>query len=311
MTLAAIWTLGFLLISAPSSEQSPAPGSTHFRLVPLASGVYAAIAKSGDRDSVGNAGFIVGEEAVCVVDSFASPAAAQELIEQIRRVTNLPVRWLVDTHYHLDHIGGNGVFQRAGALILAHENVRAWARTENLKFRPGQREMIESLALPQITYRQGLTIWLGARRVDVVFRPGHTGGDSVVRVPDVDVVFAGDLFWNSTVPNMIDADSAAWLKTVDGFLDEFPRASFVPGHGEPGHALNVRFFRDYLFGLRQGVSRGIEEGKSGQALLEFLLPLHGARFGAWTWFEQFAGKNIELTEEEMRGTKRYPPTPGP
>jgi hypothetical protein len=112
------------------------------------------------------------------------------------------------------------------------------------------------------------------------------------------------------VPNMIDADSAAWLKTVDGFLDEFPKATFVPGHGEPGHALNVRFFRDYLFGLRQGVARAIEEGKSGQALLEFLLPLHRARFGAWTWFEQFAGKNIELTEEEMRGTKRYPPTPG-
>jgi cyclase len=294
-------------------SETPVPAAKHFRLVPLGSGVYAAVAKPGDRDSVGNAGFVVGEEAVLVVDAFATPAAAEELLAQIRATTKLPVRWLVDTHYHLDHVGGNGVFARAGAVIIAHENVRAWERTENLKWRgeigPAEKEMLSRLVLPDLTYREGLTVWLGTRRVDVLVRPGHTGGDSLVGVPDADVLFAGDLFWNATVPNLVDADTAAWQKTLEGLLDAFPRAAFVPGHGEVGHALDVRFFRDYVFSLRRTVTRGIEEGKSGKSLVDALLPLYSARYGAWTWFDQFAAKNIETTEREIRGTKRYAPTP--
>lgn len=306
-----------LLLAVSAMAASPTPtagaGPAHFRLVPVAAGVYAAIAKPGDRDAVGNAGFVVGEDSVLVVDSFATPAAAQELLSEIRRVTKLPVRWVVNTHYHLDHVGGNAVFVRAGAVVIAHENVRAWVRTENLKWRaeirPEEKEMLSRLVLPEITHRQGLTLWLGSRRVDVQFRSGHTGGDSIVRVPDADVVFAGDLFWNATVPNLIDADTAAWQKTLEGFLDEFPRAAFVPGHGDPGHALDVRFFRDYIFGLRQTVARGLEEGKSGQALVDSVLPLHKARFGSWAWFDQFGTRNITMTEQEMKGMKRYAPTP--
>ena len=308
-----------LAVSLSALAASPTPtaaaGPSHFRLVPVAASVYAAIAKPGDRDAVGNAGFVVGDEGVLVVDTFATAAAAEELLAEIRRTTKLPVKWVINSHYHLDHVGGNAVFSRAGASVVAHENVRAWVRTENLKWReeirPEEKQMLSRLVLPNVTHRQGLTLWLGSRRVEVLFRPGHTGGDSVVRVPDADVVFAGDLFWNSTMPNLIDADTAAWQKTLEDFLDEFPRAAFVPGHGEPGHALDVRFFRDYIFGLRQTVARGLEEGKSGQALVDAVLPLHKARFGGWAWFDQFAARNIMMTEQEMKGTKRYAPTPAP
>ncbi len=306
-----------LAVSLSALAASPTPtaaaGPSHFRLVPVAASVYAAIAKPGDRDAVGNAGFVVGDEGVLVVDTFATAAAAEELLAEIRRTTKLPVKWVINSHYHLDHVGGNAVFSRAGASVVAHENVRAWVRTENLKWReeirPEEKQMLSRLVLPDVTHRQGLTLWLGSRRVEVLFRPGHTGGDSVVRVPDADVVFAGDLFWNSSMPNLIDADTAAWQKTLEDFLDEFPRAAFVPGHGEPGHALDVRFFRDYIFGLRQTVARGLEEGKSGQTLVDSILPLHRGRFGAWAWFDQFAARNITSTEQEMKGTKRYAPTP--
>ncbi len=300
--------LAAVLAGAPPQVPTPTPAFSpqHFRLVPVGRDVYAAVARPGDRDAGANAGFIVGDDAVLVVDTFISEPAAQELLSEIRRLTGLPVRWVVNTHYHLDHTGGNAVFARAGASIVAHENVRAWTRTENLKFRPGQKEAIESLVLPNVTHRQGLAIWLGARRVDVLFRPGHTGGDSIVRVPDADVVFAGDLFWNATLPNLIDADTAAWQATLEGFLNDFPRAAFVAGHGEPGHALDVRFFRDYISGLRQNVGRAVEQGKSGQALVDAVLPLLQGRYGAWAWFDQFAVKNIEQTEQEFRGTKRRP-----
>lgn len=289
------------------------PSPESFTLVTTGPGVYAAVAKEGSRASLGNAGFVIGSSGVLVVDTFASPAAAEELGAEIRRLTAAPVRWVVNTHYHLDHIGGNAVFARRGAALVAHENVRAWARTENLRWRkeitPKEKTMLAALVLPDVTYTSGISIWLGDRRVDVLERPGHTGGDSVVLVRDADVLFAGDLFWKGTVPNLVDASTEAWVKTLDGFLREFPATTFVPGHGDVGKALDVRFFRDYLSGLRLSVARGIEDGQSGQALVESLLPRHRERYGSWKWFGQFAEKNIASVEEELKGTKAYPSAP--
>jgi len=300
---------------AARAEDPPPAGPKHFTLVPAGDGVYAAIAKDGDPAALGNAGFVVGTDAVLVVDTFATVAAAEELAYEIRKVTPLPVRFVVNTHYHYDHVGGDAAFTRIGAVVVAHENERAWVRTENLKWRKEitaeDREMLAHLVLPDVTYRDGLTIWLGDRRVDVFSRPGHTGGDSVVFVPSARVLFGGDLFWRETVPNLIDASTEAWVNTLDGFLQSYPSATFVPGHGEVGRALEVRFFRDYLFGLRMSVARILAEGKSGKDLVDALLPLQRARYGTWKWFDGFAERNIELTEAEIKGTKKLPKPPAP
>ncbi|MGH9368509.1 MAG: MBL fold metallo-hydrolase [Thermoanaerobaculia bacterium] len=292
-----------------AAEENPS-APKHFLLVPAGDGVYAAIAKDGDRASLGNAGFVIGSEAALVVDAFASPEAAEELAAEIRRLTPRPVRWVVNTHYHLDHVGGNAVFARAGAAIVAHENVRAWVRTENLKWRkditPEDREMLSRLVLPDVTHREGLTIWLGDRKVEVLSLPGHTGGDSAVFVPSSNVLFAGDLIWKNTVPNLIDASTEEWVDTLDGFLQRHPAATFVPGHGEVGRALDVRYFRDYLSGLRLSVARGLSEGKSGRQLVDLLLPLQRARFGTWKWFDDFGLRNIEQVEAELKGEKKLP-----
>src|SRR5215470_7111372 len=161
---------------ASAGGQGDAGQAKHFRVVPVRENVYAAIAAPGDRDSVGNAGFIVGKEGVVVVDAFATRAGAEELLAEIRRRTSAPVRWVVNTHYHFDHVGGDAVFARAGASVVAHENERAWVRTENLKWRKEitaeDREMLAHLVLPDVTHRDGLTIWLGDRRIDVLSRPG-------------------------------------------------------------------------------------------------------------------------------------------
>jgi cyclase len=305
-----IHTTGFL---AAATTPTPSAGPSHFTLVPVAEGVYAAVAKPGDRFSVGNAGFIVGSNGVLVVDAFAAPEAAEELLAAIRRITRVPVRWVVNTHYHFDHVGGDRVFTREGAAVLAHENVRAWVRTENFKWRkeikPEDRAVLAALALPDFTYRDGVTLWPGNVGVQVLVKPGHTGGDSVVFVPGADVVFAGDLFWKDTLPNLVDANTREWVQTLEGFLDQHPASRFVPGHGEVGAALDVRFFRDYLVGLRSTVERAIAHGKSGADLTAEVLPLVKKRYASWTWFDQFAEKNIESVEQEFRGTKKYAPTP--
>jgi cyclase len=300
------------LLAAPETP-TPRAGPAHFTLSTVGPGVYAAVARPGDRSSVGNAGFVVGTDAVLVVDSFATVEAARELLAEIRRITRAPLKWVVNTHYHFDHVGGDRVFTEAGAVVLAHENVRGWVRTENFKWRkeitPEDRAVLASLALPDVTYRDGLSLWLGDRAAEIVVKPGHTGGDSVVFVPDADVVFTGDLFWKDTLPNLIDADTREWTKTLDTFLEKHPASRFIPGHGEPGPALDVRFFRDYLVGLRTSVEKAIAEGKSGPELTAQVLALLRKRYAAWTWFDQFAEKNIEQTEQELRGTKKYAPKP--
>jgi cyclase len=304
--------LGWGLAAATRLAAQPgpvaAPGPSHFRIVPVGTGSFAAVAKEGDRSSVGNAGFVVGSTGVLVVDTFATEDAARELLAEIRKATSQPIRWVVNTHYHFDHLGGDAVFRREGAVIVSQENVRRWTRTENLKWRKeisdADRAMRDALVLPDVTFADGVTLQLGGLSAQVLFRAGHTGGDCIVRIPESDVVFGGDLFWNATVPNTVDANTAAWIETLDGLVRAYPSANFVAGHGEPGRALAVRFFRDYLGTLRQVVARDIERKLSGQALGEDAVQTLKPRYGAWTWFEQFAQANALQAEQEMRGTKK-------
>lgn len=222
---------------------------------------------------------------------------------------------MVNTHYHLDHTGGNRVFADAGATIIAQRNVRAWERTENLKFfrptpKPEQKARVEALVLPDVVYSDALDLYLGERLVQVRFMRGHTGGDSVVLVPDANVVFAGDLFWQARLPNLIDASTQPWIDTLNQLATEHPAAKFVSGHGDVGAANDVREFRDYLIFLRQEIAKAQKEGKSGPALEDAVLPALQSKYGSWELFSNFAKRNIEQTAAELTGAKKLPIPPG-
>ena len=159
-----------------------------FTIKKLGDGVYAALGVDGGKAG-SNAGFVVGSNGVLVVDTFTNPAAARDLLAEIRKITSLPIRFVVNTHYHLDHTGGNAVFAEAGATIVAQRNLRGWLRTENMKFfgatpKPEDKARVESLALPDMVYSDAVDIYLGSRLVQVRYMLGHTGGDSVIVVPD-------------------------------------------------------------------------------------------------------------------------------
>lgn len=281
-----------------------------FTLHKVGAGIWAAIAVPGSRAG-SNSGFIIGDTSVLVVDSFEDPAAASALLKVIHAKTSLPVRYLVNTHYHLDHVAGNGVYRAAGAVILAQRNVRAWERTENLKFfgdriTPAQRKMVESFVRPSVLYRRGIELVLGQRKVVVRVLPGHTGGDSIVVVPDANVVFTGDLFWNHSLPNLIDADTVAQIHTDTVFVHDYPGATFIPGHGSIGHAADVRAFRDYLLALRQAIRTGQDKGAHGAVLARDVLHALKSRYGSWSFFGYFATRNIAQTVAELAGRKPLP-----
>jgi len=299
--------------SQPTQSQAAQPSQPQappFTIKQIGQGVYAAI--SGRAG--GNTGFIIGDNAVLVVDTFISQAPARDLLAEIRKVTNLPVKYVVNTHYHLDHVAGNAVFTEAGATVIAHFNERAWVRTENLKFfqqngatpTPEQRAQVANLVEPQIVYDHILELNLGSRLVRVAYLSGHTGGDSAVYIPDANVVFAGDLAWNQRIPNLIDATTSAWIETLDRMTTVHPKATFIPGHGDVASAQDVKAFRDYLATLRASIQKAQTAGQSGDALTQTVLADLKPKYGTWPGFERLGPLNIQQTAAELQGTKKVP-----
>lgn len=306
----------FAATAVAPAAQAQRNAAAPFTLHEVGPDVWAAIdnpvAKSARAGA--NAGFVIGTDGVLVIDTFENAAAAKMLLDQIRQKTNLPVRFVVNTHYHLDHVAGNNIFAAAGAVVLAQENVRGWERTENKKFfgpkiTAAQTQMVESLGLPSITYKDGVTLYLGSREVIVRSFPGHTGGDSAVFVPDANVVFTGDLFWCHTLPNLIDASTKPLIETLDLMIQHHPAATFVPGHGEVAHVQDVRDFRGYLSDLRADVAQAQAAGKSGDVFIDSVLPEIQQKYGSWDAFAYFAKPDIHYTDLELRGEKRIPQPP--
>jgi cyclase len=305
--------LGLFLLSSTAARAqapAPAPNSPLFALKPLGHNVWAAI-DNAKGEAGANAGFVIGDSGVAVIDTFENPEAAKQMLDEIRKRTNLPVKFVINTHYHIDHVAGNRIFQETGAVVLAQRNVRTWIHTENLKFfgkdiKPEEKTKVAELGSPDIVYDAGTTLFLGSRRIDVRVFPGHTGGDSVVFIPDATVVFCGDLFWRNTLPNLIDASTLAWLSTLNTISTAAPTATFVPGHGDVGTAIDVSAFRAYLANLRELVAAPAKEGKTGDALLNAVLPALTEKYGKWDFFQDFAKPDILNTAAEFRGDKKIP-----
>jgi len=281
-----------------------------YTLKNLGNGVWAAIVDDAGKAG-GNAGFIVGEEAVAVVDTFQDPQPAAALLADIKKITKLPIRFVVNTHYHLDHVNGNDVFAAAGAVIVAHRNVRAWIRTENIKMldppvTAEKKARVASIVLPNVVHDSQIDLFLGKRRVNVRYFPGHTGGDSIVSVPDAHVVFCGDMLWKDHVPNLIDASTGPWVKSLDAMPAAYGESTWIPGHGDVANAQDVRLFRKYLADLRASVAREQAAGKSGDALVKPLLANLRSEYGKWGFFDDYAAADIQQTAEELAGKKRLP-----
>jgi cyclase len=241
-----------------------------YRFEKVADGVFCAIA-SGVPYYVANSAVIVGDDGVLVVDTGAGPNEARVLRDAIRTITDRPVRYVVDTHFHFDHALGNWAFPEAaiigheatrallgpdapsGKTVAAYlaglpaqiENARAEAekeaspekRAEAMRRADALRAYQEELArliptAPQLTFRETLTLWLGSREVRLLhLGRGHTAGDVVVFLPQQRVACTGDLF-NGYIGYMGDAYVDEWADTLDR-LATLDFETVIPGHGVP------------------------------------------------------------------------------
>ena len=335
---AIVLTLAIVSMRPCENKTAAAPkAEDDFQLVKVADGIYAAIAKSGGLAS-GNAGFVIGDDGVLVFDTFFTPAAIEELIAEIQTLTKLPIKYAVNSHYHLDHTGGNQVLIARGVPIIGHDNLIKWQTTKNKRFLPATEDLQKrradaakqlsetpedqkdkraplerqirrldamisiKLTNPNVTFGTGTVhLYLGKREVILSTLPGHTGGDVFAYIPDANVVFTGDLGWSKTLPNLVDATVNDWIPTLDKIISQYPTAKFIPGHGNVAEAAEIKDFRDYLDDLRSRVKQGIADGLTAdQAKQQAKLPEKYQAFA----FQNFAVPNIEDMYKELKGTKQ-------
>ena len=286
MTKTGRWILAAALaaaIAAGCSRQADISGTG---LIRLDEGVYAYIA-AGPSSAEGlgaNSGFIVGDEAVLVVDSRFTYNHARQLLDAIRSVTDAPIRYLVNTHYHPDHVWGNSIFRGEGAIILARPETSIEMERFSPVYMDYYRErkpdvfgMIKDVepALPDSFVADELRLDLGGIEVVVTyFGPGHTAGDLVVAVPSRRIVFTGGLVSNGYHPNMGDqgADFENWLNTLDRLGETQPRI-IVPGQGQAGDAGILDSPKTYIVDLSGLVIDAIRRGRSlSRSIQEIKVP---------------------------------------
>ena len=298
-----------MLLAVLAAAQASVPVALPFELKQVGPGVYAAI-DGPEHKSGSNAGFVIGDDGVLVVDAFFYPDATKALVGEIRKLTPKPIRYVVNTHYHADHTGGDQVLRDAGAVLIAHKNVRGWVRVNNInlfgdRITPEIRAQVESLPLPDVVTDKDLTVWLGARKVTVRTVLGHTGGDLVVDVPDARVLFTGDMLWRKIPPNLIDGSFKEWLATDAGFAG-LTNTRFVPGHGDVASAADVRDFRTYLTDLRRLVGEGRKQKLKDEALVQYVAPKQRALHPDWTISDRAIAAEVKYMNQELAGTKQRP-----
>ena len=256
----------FLWLLALSISGFAHADATPLKAVQVADRVWfvqgqAALGTPDNRNFISNAGFVVTDEGVVVVDALGSPALAQELLAEIKRVTPQPVRYVIVTHYHADHIYGLQTFKAAGATVLAHAKGREYLNSETARQRLEASRVELAPWINSSTHLLEADRWLDQPQTDLkvgsydfqisYVGPAHTPEDLVVFVPQLGVLFSGDLFFQGRIPFVGQADSRLWIASLTRLMTYQPKL-VIPGHGPASTdpMKDMAMTRDYLAYLR-------------------------------------------------------------
>ena len=269
--------------------------SLHFSWHELADGVYMAQMKPGGS-AASNAGIIDLGDRTILFDTSNTPSSGSDLLAASRTLTGRDPNYVINSHYHGDHVRGNQVFApktqivsttatrdlmaTRGAQQLAEQRATlpqlyaekqdelareldATKRRELASQLEFYRPTVESITrlkmrLPNLTFDSRMDIMGEKRAVELVtYGGGHSPSDAILYIPDCEVTFIGDLIFNDLHPYIADGDPAEWVRILDE-IAEMPASRFVPGHGDLADQSHLTFMRSYLTGMEHAVREAVE-----------------------------------------------------
>ena len=257
-TLSALALLIFVAISTGAQQD---PDATRIEVVPVANGIFMLTGAGG------NIGLSVGDDAAFVIDDQFAPLT-KKILAAIAEKTDRQVRFVINTHWHGDHTGGNENMGQAGAIIVAHENVRKRMSTEQfIEAFDARVPPSPAAALPVVTFADSITFhWNGDDIRVFHVGPAHTDGDSVIHFQKANVIHAGDTFFNGLYP-FIDSSSGG---SIDGMIaaaelvlaiaDE--KTKIIPGHGPLCQKAQLQASYDMLVVARDRIRKLMDEGNT-------------------------------------------------
>jgi glyoxylase-like metal-dependent hydrolase (beta-lactamase superfamily II) len=267
----------FLPAAGPAAGQV---AEISFKSTELAPGLYMLEGQGGFAG--GNLGLLTGEDGTVLIDDGIEPLAP-EMLAAVNELAGVPVDFVINTHVHGDHTGGNAALHAEGATIIGHDNIRKrlldGSATESGEPAPAE-------ALPQVTFSDAVTFHLNGHEAFVFHvEHAHTDGDAVIRFREANVIHAGDVFFNGMFP-FIDLDSGGsvdgYIRAQEGILSHAgPDTRIIPGHGPLADRDDLQAAHDMLVDARARVKALVDDGKS---LDEVLAAGPLSRYDAeWSW----------------------------
>jgi cyclase len=235
--------------------------NVEIQTVPVAKGIYMLAGQGG------NIGLSVGEDGVFLIDDQYAPLT-QKIIAAIHAITDKPLKFVVNTHWHADHTGGNENIGKGGAVIVAHHNVRKrMMKGQFLKAIGANIPPADPKALPVITFDQGVTFHWNNETLEVHHpKPAHTDGDAVIYFKNANVVHVGDLFFNGIYPFIDEGSGGSMTGMITGVENVLSRINddtkLIPGHGPLADASDLKTYRDMLTTVHMRIKKLMGEGKT-------------------------------------------------
>jgi cyclase len=271
-------------------------------MMKLSSSVCAYVQAKGSW-GLSNAGLIIDEKYVILVDTLNSLSTAQAFKNEIYRITNKPVKYIIITHNHPDHIWGNQLFPEAVSICQTecYDEIKALSQVHQDKPLPrfSNKDDIKKVfgKLPDITYGNEITLHLDNQKVHLQYYGfAHSRGDTVVFLPEENIVFCGDLLFYYSTPVGVGGLFSGWIKALNK-LAELKAKIYVPGHGPPCDLAGLFKCRDYLTYVFDESKKAFDAGLSYR---EAALKIHLGEYRHWADTERVLG-NVRCIYREFMG----------